>query len=75
MDKYYEAVLADYQKVGILVDCEHGRCRVKWAYRKKDPFGETEYYHSSADRRKLTDYVTVHRDEAESLMKLVCSRS
>ncbi|MGB8522327.1 MAG: Shedu anti-phage system protein SduA domain-containing protein [Candidatus Acidiferrales bacterium] len=64
VDKYYEQVLADYRKVGILVDCEHGRCRVKWAYQKKDPFGEAEYYHSPADRRRLKDYVTVHRDKA-----------
>ena len=64
VDKYYETVLADYQKVGILVDFEHGRCRVKWAYRKKDHLAETEYYTHRQTVGKLTDYVTVHREEA-----------
>lgn len=63
VDKYFDRALSDYQKVGFLVDCDHGRCRVKWAYRRKDPAAETEYYHSSADRRRLTEYVTVHRNE------------
>src|SRR5437879_5231128 len=31
VEEYQERVLADYSKVGILVDCENGRCRVKWA--------------------------------------------
>ena len=61
VDAYYGQVLSNYQKVGLLVDCDHGRCRVKWALQKKGN-GEDEYYYSSADRRRLSDFVTVHRD-------------
>lgn len=64
VNDYQERVLSQYQKVGILVACEHGRCQVKWALEKKAQSLENEYYHSSADRRKLKTYITVHRDVA-----------
>ena len=64
VDKYQERVLEGYQQVGILVDYERGRYRVKWAYQQRDPDAENEYYYAPADRRKLKDYITVHRDVA-----------
>lgn len=60
--EYHERVLKNYQHVGILVDFEYGRFRVRQALKARDRSAENEYYHSSADRRKLHQYVTVHRD-------------
>jgi hypothetical protein len=48
--------------VGILVDYEHGRLRVKWALQKRDLSAENELYYAPGDRRKLSEYVTVHRE-------------
>jgi hypothetical protein len=62
--EYQKRVLAEFEKAGMLVAYEHGRFRVKWAFRKKDPYSESEYYHAGSDRRKLKDYVTVHREIA-----------
>jgi hypothetical protein len=62
VENYQKQVLASYHTVGILVDEERGRLRVKWALQKRDLWAENEYYYAQGDRRRLSDYVTVHRD-------------
>jgi hypothetical protein len=64
VDEYQKRVLAEFEKAGILVAYEHGRFRVRWALRKKDLYAESEYYHAGSDRRKLKNYITVHREPA-----------
>lgn len=59
---YRRQVLSTYRDVGILVDYDHGRYRVRRGLRQAAALNESEYYYSPGDRRKLASYVTVHRD-------------
>jgi Domain of unknown function (DUF4263) len=64
VERYQARVLEDYVKVGILVNYEHGRYRVRWALQRRDPNAQTDYYYASRDTRRLARFVTVHRDAA-----------
>ncbi|MEO6817983.1 MAG: Shedu anti-phage system protein SduA domain-containing protein [Edaphobacter sp.] len=58
---YHEKTLKEYERVGFLVIADHGRYRIKRAFRKKNAH-ESEFYLGSKDKRRLHEYVTIGRN-------------
>lgn len=63
VDKYHDAVLADYQNLGILIRVDKGRVQIGPAMQRRNMHMESEFYYSPADRRNNSGWVTIRRDD------------
>ncbi len=61
VNRYQRKILGEYKRVGFLVTDDHGRYRIKRAYRKKNQ-QESEYYLSGKDKRRFRGFVTIGRE-------------
>jgi hypothetical protein len=62
INRYHRRAAAEYERVGFLVDLDHGLYRVKRAFRKKNS-NESELYYGAADKRRFRGFVTIGRDQ------------
>jgi hypothetical protein len=61
VNQYYRQALEEYERVGFLAIADHGRYRIKKAFRKKTS-RESEFYFGGKDKRRFQEYVTIGRD-------------
>jgi hypothetical protein len=61
INQYHQKAAAGYERIGFLITADHGRYRVKRAFRKKNSF-ESEFYYGGKDQRRFREYVTIGRD-------------
>jgi hypothetical protein len=62
VNRYHERAAAEYERVGFLVDFDHGLYRVRRAYRKKNST-ESDFYYGAADKRRFRGFVTIGREQ------------
>jgi len=61
VNRYHRCAAAEYERVGFLVDLDHGLYRVKRAYRKKNR-NESDFYYGGGDKRRFRGFVTIGRE-------------